>query len=292
MLGDGICSARANSATVAKRSAGAGAMAFRMASSTCAGTVSRSTRTLGVGALRRLATIASKLSPDERRLAGQHLVEHRGERVEVGSAVYLFVVRLLRAHVEGRADLGSGAGETVVGAERAGDAEVAHQGRAIAGEEDVLGLHVAVHHALLVRVLQGAGGLGRDAERLFDRELALAVQPVVERLSIHERHREPELLHTRVRGAHDAGVEHGQDEGMLELGGELDLALEPFGTGSGGWVMKKELEGDRTIVAEVVCEVDDPHATASELAPDRVAVGERLGATVSGTSMPGLRGKS
>jgi hypothetical protein len=52
--------------------------------------------------------------PGEGRLAGQHLVEHRRKRVDVAPAVNLFDVRLLRAHVEWRADQGPGPGEAVV----------------------------------------------------------------------------------------------------------------------------------------------------------------------------------
>ena len=131
-------------------------------------------------------------------------------------------------------------------------------------------------HALLVSVVERAGDLPRDAERVLQREPALPDQPVPQRFPLHEGHRVPEILHTGVVRPCSTGVEHGQDVGMLEASGEADLALEPLGAGLGGEVGEQDLEGDRTVVAEIACEVDHAHAAAAELALDGVAVGERL----------------
>ena len=60
------------------------------------------------------------------------------------------------------------------------DAEVRHH-RVALGEQDVLRLDVAVHDAVAVRVVERVGHLARDAERLVDRQLPLAVEPVAER---------------------------------------------------------------------------------------------------------------
>ena len=57
------CSAWANCAAVANRSAGTGARAFRIASSTAGGTVGRAARTLGGGSVSRLAMIAWAVGP-------------------------------------------------------------------------------------------------------------------------------------------------------------------------------------------------------------------------------------
>ena len=82
---------------------------------------------------------------------------------------------------------------------------------------------------MLVRVVERAGGLAGDAERVVHWELALAAEPVPERLALDERHGEPE------RGAAASpGVVDRQDVGMLEPGGELDLALEALGAEAGG----------------------------------------------------------
>ena len=58
-------------------------------------------------------------------------------------------------------------------AHRLGDAEIGHQ-RVPSGEQHVVGLDVAVDHALRVRVGERVGDLGEEPHRLVDRQLALA----------------------------------------------------------------------------------------------------------------------
>ena len=89
-----------------------------------------------------------------------------------------------------------------------------------AEEQDVLRLDVAVDDAALVRVLERFGRLAGDAERVVQRELLLAVEPVPERLALDERHDvvEQPLGLARVVEAEDVGV--------LEGGGDADFAEE------------------------------------------------------------------
>jgi hypothetical protein len=144
----------------------------------------------------------------------------------------------------------------------------------VASEHDVLGLDVAVDHAVVVGVVERAGGFGRDPEGVVHRELALAAEPVAEAFALDERHREPQAAGGLAR------VVDRQDVGMLEPGGELDLALEPLGAEGGGELGEEDLEGDRAVVAEILGQVDDGHATAAELALERVAVGEGIAQAV------------
>ena len=74
-----------------------------------------------------------------------------------------------------------------------------------------------------VGVLQRLRRLARDPERVLDRELALPPEPVAQALALDERHGEPEPAR-RPRRSRD-----GEDVGMLQPGGELDLALEALG---------------------------------------------------------------
>ena len=145
-----------------------------------------------------------------------------------------------------------------------GDAEVGDEGRAVGGEEQVLGLDVAVHHAVPVGVLQGARRLGRDPERRVHRQLPLAPQTVAERLSLHEGHGEPELSRRLAR------VVDGEDVGMLEPGGEPDLPLEALGAERGGEIGMEDLERHGPVVPEVVGEEDGGHPTAAELTLEAV----------------------
>ena len=98
-----------------------------------------------------------------------------------------------------------------------------------------------------------------------DAELPLPPQPVPERLALDERHGEPELA----RGL--ARVVDGQDVGMLEAGGELDLALEPVGPERGGQLRQEDLQGHRPVVLEVLGQEHRGHAPAPELPLERVA---------------------
>ena len=71
-----------------------------------------------------------------------------------------------------------------------------------------------------------------------------------------------------------AAVEEGQDVGVLEAGGGLDLPEEAVGAECGGELGAEKLDGDEAIVLEVAGEVDGGHAAATELALDVVAIDE------------------
>ena len=158
-------------------------------------------------------------------------------------------------------------GEPVLGgAERAGDAEVGDEGGAVGGEEQVLGLDVAVDHAVPVRVLERAGGLGGDPERRIDRQLPLPPEPVTERLALDERHGEPQPAGALAR------VEHGEDVRMLQPGGQLDLPLEPLGAERGRQLGMEHLQGDGALVAKVLGQVNGGHPAPAELALESVAL--------------------
>ena len=81
---------------------------------------------------------------------------------------------------------------------------------------------------MLVGVVEGAGRLAADLDRVLHGKLPLPPESLAERFALHERHREPELAGGL------AGVVDGEDVGVLQPGGEADLALEPIGTERGG----------------------------------------------------------
>ena len=62
---------------------------------------------------------------------------------------------------------------------RAGDAEVGDQ-RVPVGHHHVFGLDVAMDDALRVRVAERVGDFERDLDRVVDRELLLAIEPVAD----------------------------------------------------------------------------------------------------------------
>jgi hypothetical protein len=101
--------------------------------------------------------------------------------------------------------------------------------------------------------------------RYFDRESSLSLELIVKRLPSYMRHGVPQLP----TGL--AGVEHGYDMRMLETRGKVDLTQEALGP-QGVQLGTHDLQGDTTIVSEVVCEIDRCHTALSELALETVAI--------------------
>ena len=128
---------------------------------------------------------------------------------------------------EGHAGLGHAGLAGLAGGE--GDAEVGDEGAAVV-QQDVLGLDVAVDDALAVGVVERAGDLARDADRVGDGQLLLAGEAVAERLALDEGHdvvEEPVGL---------AGVVQREDVRVLQVRRGLDLAQEPLGADDGARV--------------------------------------------------------
>ena len=203
----------------------------------------------------------------ERRMPREHLVQNAPERVEVAPAVERHIlVGLLGAHVRGRAGQSAGAGEAALGrrAHRAGHAEVGHDGVAFL-EQDVLGLDVAMDHALPVCVVERIGHFARETKRPRRREAALAVEEVAERAVAHAGH---DIIK---EAAGIAGVVQRQQMGMLQPGHQPDLPQEPVGAELRGEGGLQHLERDDPVVAEVAGPVDHRHPAVPDLPLDRIA---------------------
>ncbi len=135
-------------------------------------------------------------------------------------------------------------------------------------EQDVLGLDVAVDHAITVGIVERVGHFTGDPHRFVDAELGLAVEFVAERLALDVGH---DVVEKAVGGA---GVEQRQDVRVLEVGGGLDLDHEPLGPEHGGQLGLQDLEGHLAIVLQVLGQVDGGHAALPQLPLDPVAVGQ------------------
>jgi hypothetical protein len=64
---------------------------------------------------------------------------------------------------------------------------------------------------------------------------------------------------------------------MLEIGSDAYFLEEPIGAECRGKLCPKNLESYLALMAEVLREIDRGHATAPELALDRVAIAKRVG---------------
>jgi len=212
-----------------------------------------------------------RVRPVEGWLAGQHLIEHAAERVQIAPGVERGLpAHLLGTHVPRGAQHDARRRDPRVGIERPRDPEVRHQDAAVLGDENVLGLDVAVHDAVLVRVLQPPGGFAPEAEGLGKRRGRRAVEPLTQVLALDVRHGEPEMA------CGLAGVEDGEDVRMLQPGGGVDLVEEPLGTHLDADLGAEHLERHRPPVADVLGQVDHGHPAAPELPLDGVAIAKRV----------------
>ena len=217
------------------------------------------------------------IGAQERRPTGKDLVAHHSEGVDVDPMVEGRVRGcLLRRHVGRRAEgdtrgreVGRGGGVT----DRLGDPEVGHQGVA-PREENVFRLDVAVHHAVLVRIGQRIGHFADDPGCLVDRQRPGLCQSVAERLALHERHHVKE----DVVGA--ARIVEGEDVGVVQPRGDLDLAEEALGTERGRQLRAQHLHGHLAVVLGVLGEIHGRHAAGAELAGDPVPAGQRGGEAI------------
>jgi hypothetical protein len=210
----------------------------------------------------------------ERRLTSEHLVKDAAKGIDVAPAIELPVAaRLLRAHVQRGAERDAGLGQPLAAGrvERSGDSEVREDTMA-AREQDVLRFDVAVNETLPVGIAQGIGDLERDPGGVSQRELRLARQALPQRLARDVWHREPQGLHRTARRRRGPAIEDGQDMGMLQTGGGLDLPHKALGAERMGQLLMQDLEGDRPIVPNVARQVHRGHPTAPELTLEQVAV--------------------
>ena len=215
----------------------------------------------------------------EWRLTDQHLVDHTREAVLVAAAVDLAApARLLGTHVRGCADQRAGLREVVAlsgRGYRARDPEVRDHGRT-PRQHDVLRFDIPVHDGMAVGVGERPRYLVGHPQRVLERQLLLAREPVTQRLTFDVRH------HVIEEACRRAGVVEGQDVRVLQAGGDLDFPEKPLGAEGRGELRVQYFDRHRPAVFSVFREEHRRHAAAPELALDRVAVGERVTKRIQG----------
>jgi hypothetical protein len=122
-----------------------------------------------------------------------------------------------------------------------------------------------------VRIIQRAGDLARDLQRLVDAQPMLAIELVAQRFSAHVRQHAVEVSRRLAR------VEQIEDVRMVELRGDPDLGEEALGAEHGAELGAEDLERDLAIQLPVAGQVDDGHAAGAELAFYDVAIIECCG---------------
>jgi hypothetical protein len=200
-----------------------------------------------------------------RRLAGQHLIEHRPEPVQVDLGVRRIADRMLRWHVRRALDR---ADQRQVGRDgRAHEAEVAQLGRAALVEQDVLGSDVPVDNALTMRRRDGVCKLRGDALALLDRQHAARRQVLAQAVTLDQ------LGHHERLAIDEAGVEHGDDVRVDQAPGRRRRRHEPLGEQRVvGVAIRDDLDGDSPADQVVVGAVGRAERASPEDRPEGIAV--------------------
>ena len=135
-------------------------------------------------------------------------------------------------------------------------------------DEQVARLHVAVHDARAVRVVEPVAGVDHVAHGLLDAELLLLADQVGAGGPLDELHDDVVALGVLVL----AGVEDLDDVGVLELGGRERLAPEARDEGLVlGQVLGEQLHRDAALEHRVEREEHGGHAAGAEPAVEPVA---------------------
>ena len=198
-----------------------------------------------------------------RVITDQQEPERQAQGVDVAGRRGGFAGALFGRHVLRTAQERPGGGELRGVRRRAGQPEVGDLHAAVGCQQQVAGLDVAVDDALGVGGRQGPGAAGDDAGGLAGRHRAVGPDLGVQGPAGH-------VLGDDERAAAElADLEHRDDVGMAQGGGQAGLAEEPLaGLGVGGG---EELDGDLPAEDGVLGAVDHPHPAAAQQPPDCVA---------------------
>ena len=151
--------------------------------------------------------------------------------------------------------------------ERLGDPEIHHQCVPVR-EQDVVGLHVAVHDAASVGVRERVGHIAQDRQGLREGQGTGPCHTVPQRLALDVRH---DVVGESVALTR---VQQRQDVRMLQLRGDLDLAEEPARAQGGRQFRPQHLDGHLAAVLHVLGEPDDGHAARAKLPLQAIAVAQ------------------
>jgi hypothetical protein len=225
----------------------------------------------GIGRAEALDEITE---PGRRRTqVGDHLGDHKPQRVQVGAGIDGFAGELLGRHVaQGAEDfpVAGQLGPRVV--DDAGDPEVGQAGPTVLGvEEDVRGLDVPMDHARPMRVGQGFGDLSGYSSDVRKGDGSFAPQALGQRFALDE------LEDDRGGGWIVDDVMDGHDPGMGQAGSGPSLGDEaPPPRLVGEEPRLEDLDRDRAIEALVVGSPDVGHPAATHLALQAIAVEQDL----------------
>ena len=200
----------------------------------------------------------------EGALAGEDLVEHQAERVNVAGRRDLLAGKLFGRHIGGRAvaDLV----RLNLAAQRR-QPEIRNQDLAAAIEHDVGRLQIAMQHSLVVRGGEAGAQLARDFQGLVRGQTADAAHQRPEVFAIHVFHGQ------ELHAVEFADVVNPADVGMGDLARDANLVAEALERARvPGGSLRKKLQRDRLAEFEVGGAIDFAHAAPAEQGDDAIAL--------------------
>ena len=161
-------------------------------------------------------------------------------------------------------------------ADGARDAEVDDEG-VLVGDEDVVGLDIAMDDAGAMGLGEGIGDFTKPADNQRNGDGPLAIDAFTEGLAIDQGHHVVEQRSVACPGMSGdlATVDEAKNVGMLELGCDADFAEEPVTAQRGGEVGAEDLDRHLSFVADILGDPDRGHAALPEQALEPVTSLER-----------------
>src|SRR5665213_1852294 len=211
------------------------------------------------GAVHVLTRHLDRRVTNERRATGEHLVEDDAERVDIAATVDRSTLGLFGREVRRGSHDRTFFGQLVFDRHRLGDAEVGDLYLAIARDQNVARLDVAVNDTVAMRVTEGRRDLRYQSRRMRRRERSPAAQHVGERRAVHQFH------DNEVRAVVFAPVKDRHDVRMREVRRRLGFATEALDEQRVGAEFRiQSFQGHRTIEKGVLRPIDNGHTAAGD----------------------------
>ena len=196
----------------------------------------------------------------ERPIAGQELVEHDAQTVDVAASVdaVALAAGLLGAHVGRRSQQLADPGHGDLIAVSLGQSEIHHVGAPVDADHDVRRLDVAVNDAMNMRIIECVGDLGDQSGR-FDRRVPCMLDP------LRQRDAADQLADDERQAVMFADLVDRHDGRVTELGHAPRFSQEAIDLAPAGEVAGPEhLERDNSVELGVACPVDGAEAAEAQ----------------------------
>ena len=233
--------------------------------------------------------------PLEGALSGEHFIQDSSRAEDVRAVVRLAAADLLRGHVldgsENWPQVGARRRRLRLrrwhkpGSRQLGEAEIEDLQPSLVRDEEVLRLHVAVDHAVLVRCRQTFRQVDGVTERRFQRQ-RLAVEALAQRRAVQQLRDD-----VRARSARP-DVVHSENVRVVERTCRSRFLREPTQLLFGVRTAREELDRDLPVELQISRNEDATHSSASELPLDPIPLAELDEVRRSGSTALGPRGRA